>query len=364
VSLRVLALVPQPIVTASGRYRIFQMVAPLAAHGIELETRPFLDDAALARLYLPGGAAAKALDIVRGSMRRWRDLGIADRYRVALVHREIWPVIGSAPMHRLARRQPRFVFDFDDAVWLANVSEANRAWAWLKPFGQPAWLAARAGGVAAGNGFLAAWARERRPGLDPAAVEVVPTAVDTDRWRPHERGAGPPRLVWIGSPSTVVHLDTMAAALERVAARHPEVELHVIGARCAVRQMRVVHHDWSEATEVDIVARADVGLAPLPDSEWTRGKCGLKLLLSMACGLPSVASRAGVHPEMVRDGVDGLLADTPDEFAAGVERLLGDAALRARLGGAARATVEERYSVRAVAPRLAALLRRTAETAA
>ena len=162
-SLEVLALVPHPVASPSGRYRVHQMAGPLARLGIRLDIRPFLDARAFQRLYFPGRVAAKAWDVARGGVRRWRDLGGAGRYRLALVHREAWPLIGEAPLRRLARHQPRWVFDFDDAVWLPNVSDANRAMARWKPYAQPAWLAARARAVSAGNGYLAAWARTQRP---------------------------------------------------------------------------------------------------------------------------------------------------------------------------------------------------------
>ena len=360
--MEVLAFVPQTAAGASSRYRVFQMADRLAAFGVKLEIRPFLDARACARLYQPGRIGTKAYDLARGAVRRWSDLA-APGYRLALVHREIWPVIAQAPLHRLRRRQPRWVFDFDDAVWLPNVSAVNRAFAWLKPFDQPAWLVSGACAVAAVNAYLAGWARSMRPGRPAEEVEVIRTAVDTHRWLPHAKKAGPPRLVWIGSPSTMPYLEPLRPALATLATRHPGLEIHVIGGRMPVGTLPLIHHDWSESSEVELVGRCDIGLAPLPDSDWARGKCGLKLLLYMACGLPAVASRAGDHPEIVHDGRDGMLAESNDAFVAAIERLLGDPALRARMGAEARATVEERYSIHVVAPRLAALLHQAAETA-
>jgi glycosyltransferase involved in cell wall biosynthesis len=362
-SLDVLALVPHPIASPSGRYRVHQMAEPLGKLGVRLDIQPFLDDRAFARLYLPGRWGEKALDVARGGARRWRVLGGAGRYRLAFVHRELWPVVGDAPLRRLARHQPRWVFDFDDAIWMPNVSEVNRSLARWKPHGQATWLASHARAVAAGNGFLSAWARGQRSGRPAAEVEEIPTAVNSDLWVPVPRAPGPPRLVWIGTPTTVPHLEAVRPALARVAARHPGLEIHVIGARFDGQGLPVVLHEWSEQRERDLVGRCDIGLAPLPDSDWARGKCGLKLLLYMACGLAAVSSRVGVHPTILEDGRTGMLADSDDAFEPALERLIGDPALRSRLGAAARAVVEERYSIRAVAPRLAALLSRAAESA-
>jgi glycosyltransferase involved in cell wall biosynthesis len=234
------------------------------------------------------------------------------------------------PERRLSRTQPRWVFDFDDAVFFENVSTANRAFVRLKPFDQPARLVAGARAVSAGNAWLAEWARRQRPGSTPDDVQVIPTAVDTDRWAPRAKRPGPPRLVWIGSPSTVPYLRAIEAPLKRVSRAHPELELHVIG-------------------------------TPFAASDWSRGKCGLKLLLYMSLGLATVASPHGVQSTIVTDGEHGMIAATSEDFESAVMNLLGDPGLRARLGAAARARVEADYSVRAIAPRLAALLRRAAE---
>ena len=127
--------------------------------------------------------------------------------------------------------------------------------------------------------------------------------------------------------------------------------------------VNVVSHDWSLTTERAVAATCHVGLAPMADGDWERGKCGLKLLLYMALGLPSVASDTGVHPTLLDGGACGLLVGDDDAIVAALDRLLGDPAERVRLGRAARNAFEQRWSIRAVAPQLAAVLRRAAEAA-
>lgn len=361
--LRVLALTPQPVDGAAGRYRVHQWCEPLRALGVELEVAPFFDDAAWARLHARGRTLAKAADLARLTARRVRDLARAGRHDVAFVHRELWPLAGHWPLDVLRARQPRWVFDLDDAVFLPNVSDANRRLVALKAHGSAAALAAGAATVTAGNAWLADWARTQRPGRAPDTVRVVPTSVDADAWRPvaHDDD-GTLRLLWIGSPSTARYLRAWGPALQRLAQRRT-FELHVVGAAFPLPGVTVVEHAWSLATERAIAARAHIGLAPLADGDWERGKCGLKLLLAMALGLPAVASDAGVHAELLDGGACGVLVR--DEAAAehALDRLLADPAERTRLGRAARATLEARYSVRAVAPRLADALRTAAEAA-
>jgi len=365
VNLRVVAFTPAPESGAAGRYRVFQFREPLRELGIELEPAPFLDEPAFRRLYRPGGVTRKAWDLARRTRVLVARLRSAGRYDLALVHRELWPLAGAWPLSLLRRSQPRWVFDLDDAVFLPNVSDANRRFVGLKAHGSVAAIAAGARAVAAGNAWLAAWARSQRPGRPADEVQVIPTVVDSVRWTPvapdHD---GPVRLLWIGSPTTLRYLEAWGPVLSRLGARHSELELHVIGSRLELPGLRCVSHAWSADTERTISQRCHIGLAPLADGDWERGKCGLKLLLYMALGLPAVASRAGVHPEIVTPGEDGELVDDDEMLESTLDRLVRDAARRSALGRAGRATVERRYSLRAVAPRLADLLRRAAEGSA
>ena len=362
-TLRVLAFTPAPESGAAGRYRVLQYREPLRAMGIELEAAPFLDEDAFRRLYRPGGVTGKAWDVARCTQRLVARLSSAGRYDLVLVHRELWPLAGGWPLSFLRRSQRRWVFDLDDAVFLPNVSDANRRFVSLKAHGSVAPIAAGARAVAAGNAWLAAWARGQRPGRPADDVEVIPTVVDSDLWTPvAPTSDGPVRLLWIGSPTTLRYLESWGPALSRLGALHPTLELHVIGSTLELPGLRCVSHAWSAETERTIAQRCHIGLAPLADGDWERGKCGLKLLLYMALGLPAVASRAGVHPEIVTPGIDGELVND-GELEAALGRLVRDPARRAALGRAARRTLELRYSLRAMVPRLASLLRRAAEPA-
>jgi glycosyltransferase involved in cell wall biosynthesis len=343
---------------------VFQYREPLRAHGITIDVAPFFDEPAFARLYRPGGVLRKAWDLWRLTDALRHRLRSAARYDLAFVHRDLWPLAGDWARARLEKNQPRWVFDLDDAVFLPNVSDANRRFVGFKSHNSVAAIAAGARAVAAGNAWLARWARAQRPGGAVDDVEVIPTVVDSDLWTPVDPPpTGPVRLLWIGSPTTLRYLEAWSPAISRLGARRPGLELHIIGSRLEVSGIRCVSHSWSAETERAIARNCHIGLAPLADGDWERGKCGLKLLLYMALGLPAVASRAGVHSEIVTPGEDGELVVDDETLEAALERLIGDPARRAALGRAGRATLERRYSLRATAPRLAALLRRAAETA-
>ncbi len=363
-TLRVLALTPLPESGAAGRYRVFQYREPLRALGIELEPASFFDERAFSHLYRPGGVVRKVWDLARLTRAHRARLRSAARYDLVFVHRELWPLAGEWPLSLMRRGQPRWVFDLDDAVFLPNVSDANQRFVSLKSHRSVPAIAAGARAVAAGNNWLATWARGQRARRAADAVEVIPTVVDSDLWTPVAPPAdGATRLLWIGSPTTLRYLEAWGPVLSRLGARHAGLELHLIGARLDLPGLRCVSHAWSAETERTIARRCHIGLAPLADGDWERGKCGLKLLLYMALGLPAVASRAGVHPEIVTPGDDGELIDDVNTLEGTLDRLIRDSARRSELGRAARATLERRYSLRAVAPRLAGLLRRAAESA-
>jgi hypothetical protein len=167
---------------------------------------------------------------------------------------------------------------------------------------------------------------------------------------------------WTGSFSTEKYLDLVRPALERLRRRRPFRMVVVGGGAFRAEGVEVEHRPWRAQTETSDLGDLDIGLMPLPDAEWERGKCGLKALQYMALGLPVVVSPVGVNAEIVRDGESGVLARTEREWEEALERLLADADLRRRMGREGRATVERAYSAAVVAPRVAEIFRRAADS--
>jgi glycosyltransferase involved in cell wall biosynthesis len=239
-----------------------------------------------------------------------------------------------------------YVFDFDDAIYLSAASAANRRFAQLKTPRKVANVARRARLVLAGNGHLANWASAYSDD-----VEVIPTTIDTDLYRPVGRPHdGPICVGWSGSPPTIEHLRLLEPVLLDLQ-RERGVAIRVIGdASYRLNGADIEAHEWNARTEVEDLSPIDIGVMPLPDDEWSRGKCGLKALQYMALGIPTVMSPVGVNRAIARDGA-AILASSDTEWAQALRALIDDPELRARLGEIGRARVEKEYSVHAVAPR-------------
>jgi glycosyltransferase involved in cell wall biosynthesis len=326
------------------RFRFEQYVHYLRENGFETTFSPVVRPDEYEILYGRGRAPRKAAITARGLFTRIADLARTPRHDIVFVQREAIQ-LGTAFFERaMARLGAKLVFDFDDAIWLPNVSEVNERFAWLKRPGKTDKIIAAADLVLAGNEFLAAHARPLN-----RSVEVVPTTVDTNLFQPR---AAPSRgdavcIGWTGSMTTIPHFELAIPVLRRIKEMYGDrVYFKVIGDpeyRCEPLGIEGVR--WDPASEVEDLAELDIGIMPVPDDEWSKGKCGLKSLTYMALGMPTVTSPVGVSNEIVDDGVNGFLASAEDEWVECLSRLVESAELRAGLGAAARETVVSRYSV-------------------
>lgn len=356
-SVRMLALSPVPEAGASARFRVYQYIPLLESLGFQVAVSPFYTPELFRILYDGGKYFWKAALFMLQSLKRWQLLVQGMDYDLFFVHREILPFgppVFELALSRIKRRG--LVYDFDDAIYLPNVSEANRCFSRLKwPQKVPGVIRA-SNRVVTGNEYLAEYARAYN-----GSVTVIPTCVDTSKFVPRDCAGSngkQPVVGWIGSPTTVSYLLTLREVLRRLACSR-RFTLCVSGANRALEfpGVKVADVPWSMAEEVSLFNRCDVGIYPLWDDAWTRGKCGFKAIQFMACGVPVVAGAVGVNREIIQDGVNGFLATNEAEWEEKLGYLLADPGLRRKLGRAARETIQERYSLAVHGPTLAALLR-------
>jgi glycosyltransferase involved in cell wall biosynthesis len=360
--IRMLVLSPFPEQAAGTRFRISHYVPYLEAHGFEVTVDAFFTSSFFRLLYEKRHYLKKAFRFGGLALRRLAVVRQAGHYDLIFIYREAFPVGPPFVERYLASRGSPIVLDFDDAIYLSNTSEANRFAASLKYVRKVSTLVRLSTRVIVGNEYLAQYARQHNP-----AVTVIPTCVDTTRFVPRSgvRPDGPIVVGWIGSPTTTPYLEGLSGVLRSAREQHPFV-VRVSGAAgpLAFDGVEIRDEPWSLDREVELFNTCDVGVYPLTDDEWARGKCGFKAIQFMACGVPVVASPVGVNQDIIQDGVNGFLAATPDEWVRKLGRLLAEPELRARFAEAGRRTIEERYSLRVHAPHFADTLRAAARSGA
>ena len=338
---------------------MYQYLPALAAAGISVTPAPLLAGDDLGRRQTTGGYPASRLWAAIGG--RLRAVATRRRYDLLWIEYELMPFLPAAVEHVLLRGGPPRVVEYDDAVF--HRYDRHRSAVVRGLLGRKIdRLMAGAAVVVAGNDYLADRARAAGAG----DVAVIPSVVDLDRYPlAPPRAEGPAVIGWIGSPSTAVALDAIAPALARVCAGgRARVVLVGVTAGRRTWPFPCEERPWIEGREAAEIAGFDIGIMPLADDPWSRGKCGFKLVQYFACGRPAVASPVGVNPAIVIDGTTGLLATTEAEWVGALGRLIDDPALRDRFGAAGRAHVEAHYALHRTAPLVAGVLRRAAGGAA
>src|SRR5215475_9127215 len=348
--MHVLALMPALYDTSPGqRYRLEQWEPLLRELGVEITYAPFEDEELHALLYKPGLLGKKLRLVTRNLGRRRSLLRQVKDYDLVYILREA-ALLGPPIFERLIyQRRVPIVFDFDDAVFVSYRSPSNGYLSYLKFASKTKTICRIASHVMVGNPYLAEYARQVND-----RVTVIPTTIDTEKYRVPQRTerTGPPVIGWTGSYSTVQHLDTLRGALKKLAERE-SFRLRVIGTpsyECAPVDVEAM--PWRADTELTDLSAIDIGVMPLPDDRWSKGKCGLKALQFMALGIPTICSPVGVNTDIIQDDENGFIAGTEDEWVDKLSRLLRSHELRRRLGDAGRVTVEQKYSAITQTPRV------------
>lgn len=348
--LKVLALTRYGRAGASSRIRFLQFLPHLEQHGVFVDIAPLLRDTYLTRLY--AGAGRAITEIAIDYLRRILHLFKVKQYDLLWIEKELFPDLPSWVETWLNRLGIRYVVDYDDAIFHNYDLSRNPLRRCLAEKIDSVMRSASV--VVCGNRYLA----DKAQLAGSKAVEILPTVVDLDRYsvRPAESSSFL-TIGWIGSPATAKYLSLVAPSLRLLAEKFP-LKLCVIGAKAEVDGVEVVSRQWSELSEVRDIQSFDIGIMPLEDSPWERGKCGYKLIQYMACGIPVVGSPIGVNQEIVRHGENGYLASTPDEWVAALSDLIADSARRNHMGTVGRRLVEQEYCVQVVAPKLAEVFSR------
>lgn len=356
--MKILALTRYSRLGASSRLRTMQYLPSWEAAGFKVELAPFFDDAYLTDLYA-GQRRSRGLRSYFAT--RIAKIRNAQRPDLIWIEKEALPWVPWAIEHALLPQGIPIVSDYDDAVFHRYDLNQNRLIRWILRDKIDRVMKASTL-VTAGNEYLA----DRARAAGAAWVEVVPTVVNTDVYttKPAPEPDGLLRVGWIGTPYTWKALaQPVAQVLGPVLERHNAL-FRAVGAGLEnTRKGRLEVLPWAEVNEVDLIRSIDIGVMPLPDTPWTQGKCGYKLIQYMACGVPVIAAPVGVNTSIVKDGETGYLASSDSEWQKACEELLSNPHQRQSMGAAGRKRVENQYALKDWSERLVDLLKQITDRA-
>lgn len=334
----------RPDRSPSQRFRFEQYLSFLKSRGYGYDFS-FLIDADDDRVfYKPGNLLRKSAIFLKAALKRYQDVRNADQYDLVYIQREAFMTGSSWFEKRFSRSKAAMVFDFDDAIWNHDVSEGNKSFAWLKDASKTKRIIAHSDLIIAGNRYLADYAAQYNPN-----VLIIPTTIDTDEYKPVQERTENRKVVigWSGSITTIKHFELAIPFLSALKAKYGDrIEIAVVGdGTYRNDSLGIVGKPWNKSTELSDLGGFDIGIMPIPDDDWSKGKCGLKGLQYMALSIPAVMSPVGVNREIIQDGENGFLADAPGEWVDKISKLIDSKELRRQLGTAARKTVVDHYSV-------------------
>lgn len=354
---KIYILAPYPKGQApSQRFRFEQYLSFLESEGFEVEFYSFLSEKAWKTLYKPGRFLAKFIQLKWSFLRRWGLMFKLKKADYVFVHREmahIGPPIFEWISGKLLG--VKYIYDFDDAIWLPNYSEANARFQRLKAYWKVKYCMKWAYKVTAGNDYLADFARKYNDN-----VQVIPTTIDLENHHNLEadQTKKPVVIGWTGTHTTMRYLKEIVPVLRELE-KDNDFEFHVISNEKPdfdLTSLRFV--PWQKETEIKDLARIQIGVMPLVEDQWSSGKCGFKALQYMALSIPTLLSPVGVNKVIVENGKNGIFCSTPQEWKSSLQKLLKDESLRRKMGQEGRKKVQDAYSVQSQKSNYLALFRK------
>lgn len=328
----------------SQRFRYEQYVNFLEQNNFDCSWSYLLNEKEDTIFYSPGNSLKKLMILIKAFFIRIKDIFRANQYDILFIQREAY-MIGPAFFERLLKLgNHKIIYDFDDAIWINDTSEENKKFSWLKSPGKVKDIIALSDSVFVGNNYLYNYANNYNNN-----VKIIPTTIDTDRIKPFSMTDNNTRVCvgWSGSPTTIKHFKTVIPVLKRIKKIFGnKVYFKLIGdEKYEDKILEIKGVKWTKEDEIKSISEIDIGIMPLPDNEWTKGKCGFKSLLYMAMEIPAVISPVGINTEIIQDGINGFIAHHEEEWIQKLSLLIEDKELRKRIGKAGRKTVIEKYSV-------------------
>lgn len=338
-------------INPATRYRFLQYLPYLESNGFDVETLSLFPDSyyRLPRMKSAKARfAAKATISVASFIKRLADLPKVKNADLIVIENQLFPYEQGMLEFLVSRFNKKIIIEFDDAIYLTRFHKSKL----LRTLNM-------AEGVIVGNRNLAEFAAKANDN-----VFVVPTVIDMQKYgdsKPDFKRKitknDPLKIGWIGLPNTLPYLKEIHQSLKKLAQKYP-VKLKIISSTSLeLDGVPTEFIEWSEEKEAEELKKLDVGVMPLKDDEWSRGKCGAKLLQYMAAGILAIASPVGVNGEIVDHSVNGLLASCNEDWYSHLEMVCEEPEMIEKLGNAAREKVANEYSLQVWAPKLAEIYR-------
>ncbi|MBX2967385.1 MAG: glycosyltransferase family 4 protein [Cyclobacteriaceae bacterium] len=345
--MKVLFLIPYPLDNApSQRFRFEQYFGMLADNETKHNTQVFLSQRDWTQLYQPGKNGLKIWMLLKGFLKRSLLLFKIPFYDFIFIHREAAPV-GPPVFEWLIAKvfRKKIIYDFDDAIWLTDKKNENALERFIRFRSKVGLICNWSYKVSCGNEYLCNYTKQFTKN-----VVLNPTTIDTEFLHNpekfHKKPSDKITIGWTGSHSTLKYLKQIELVLSDLEQKYPQLQFLVIADKAPdLNLQRLVFIPWSKETEAGDLAQIDIGIMPLPDDDWSKGKCGFKALQYMAMEIPCVVSPVGVNTKIIEHGVNGYHATTAEEWIQYLEALIHDAALRKKMGEEGRKKVIDQYSV-------------------
>jgi glycosyltransferase involved in cell wall biosynthesis len=342
--MKILFIVPYPIASApSQRFRFEQYFEALKKEGIQYEVQSFIDEATWDILYKKGFVLKKIFGILKGFLRRKLLFFKLRQYHRVFIHREaapIGPPIFELMLAKVFRK--KIIYDFDDAIWLENVSESNKIVSKLKWYSKVSSIIKWSEKISCGNDFLCGYAK-----MYNKNVVLNPTTIDMFNLHNETKNQNSDKFVigWTGTHSTIKYLEPIVPVIEQLEMQF-DFDFLVISNRKPDWNLKSLKYlDWQKETEVADLLKMNIGLMPIPDDDWAKGKCGFKALQYMSLGIPALVSPVAVNKEIVDNGINGYWCNSNEEWKTAITTLIQDADLRVKMGVAAKEKIKNHYSV-------------------
>lgn len=346
---KVLLICPYPIGGApSQRFRFEQYLSFLEENGFSITPKPFIDQKTWELLYKPGLFAQKTIGMLKSFVKRFTLLGSIHKYDFIFMHREAMqfgPPIFEFIICKILKK--KVLYDFDDAIWLKNHSDSNALLSFTKWYSKVNKICSWVTEIQCGNQYLANYAKQFNQ-----HVTIVPTTIDT--LNKHNKLIDFEREIitigWTGSHSTMHYLDFIVPIIKKLELKF-DIKFLVISDRNPNYQLSSFEYcKWNKETEIDDLAKIDIGIMPLKNNEWAEGKCAFKGLQYMALGISTVVSPVGMNKQLIKNGENGFLAESETEWLENLTTLIENKKLRKKIGLAGHQTIQNLYSVEALKP--------------